>query len=73
MIDPNPCHGCTERYTACHDHCERRAKWLEQYHGQQEHLKECRERWHIPITSARQKAYNNYYPDHRKYTRGGSE
>ena len=72
MIDPNPCHGCTERYTACHDHCEKREKWLEQYHAQQKHLKECRERWRPPITSARQKAYNDYYPDRRKFTKGGS-
>lgn len=72
MIDPNPCHGCTERYTACQDHCEKRDKWLEQYHGQKKHLQECKNRWSIPMTSARQKAYEKRDRKQRKYKTGGS-
>lgn len=25
----NPCHGCTDRYPACHADCLKRAHWLE--------------------------------------------
>lgn len=74
MIDPNPCHGCTERYTACHDRCERREKWLAQYHAQQKHLQDCKNRWSIPMTESRQKAYNKYYHSkNSKYRNGGND
>ena len=26
-MSDSPCHGCTERYTACHDHCKKYKKW----------------------------------------------
>ena len=28
-MSPNnaPCKGCADRHTACHDHCEKYAKW----------------------------------------------
>ena len=52
MIDHNPCHGCTERYTACHDRCERRAKWLEQHRAEQKHLAAMKYRWAAPWTAA---------------------
>lgn len=74
MIDPNPCHGCTERYTACHDRCERREKWLTQYHAQQKHLQDCKNRWSIPMTESRQKAYYKYYQSKKSgYRKGGSD
>lgn len=72
MIDPNPCKGCTERYTACHDYCEKRQKWLEQHHAQQKHLKETKNRWCVPMTAAREKAYAKQPSDHHKYSQGGS-
>lgn len=70
MIDPNPCKGCTERYTACHDYCEKRKKWLEQYHGQQKHLRENTHRWSPPLSASREKAYAKYPTDNRKYKGG---
>lgn len=60
MIDRNPYLGCTERYTACHDHCERRAKWLEMYHGEQKHLAEMKSRWERPWSAAREKTTREY-------------
>lgn len=72
MIDPNPCKGCTERYTACHDHCEKHKKWLEQHHAQQKHLKDNSHRWSVPMTAAREKAYENHYHNNRKHSQGGS-
>lgn len=69
MIDPNPCKGCTERYPACHDHCEKRAKWLEQHLGQKKHLQDNKNRWSVPMTAAREKAYEHYY---HKSSKGGS-
>lgn len=71
MIDPNPCKGCTERYTACHDHCEKYKKWREQYHGEQKHLKDNKNRFSVPMTAAREKAYENYFHNH-KSSKGGS-
>lgn len=33
-MSPNnaPCKGCAERYTACHDRCERYAQWKAEVH-----------------------------------------
>lgn len=73
MIDPNPCQGCDERYTACHDHCEKRAKWLEQYRGQKKHLKEQRARWYIPGSVARDKVRSRYNNGLMKGHKGGEK
>ncbi len=27
-----PCKGCADRHTACHDHCEKYAKWKAEVH-----------------------------------------
>lgn len=70
MIDPNPCKDCPDRHYACQDHCEKREKWLEQYHGQQKHLKDNRNRFAVPLTDSRVKAYEKYY-HHRKSSKGG--
>lgn len=72
MIDPNPCNGCTEWYTACHDYCKRRQKWLEQHHAQQKHLKETKNRWCVPMTAAREKAYEKHRIGKYTYSHGGS-
>ena len=74
MKEPCPCNGCTERYTACWDHCDRHRKWHERFRAQQKHLAETGNRWAIPMTSSRQKAYDKYY--HSKNTKprkGGSD
>ena len=73
MIDPNPCQGCTERYTACHDHCEKHKKWLEQHHAQQKHLKEQRFRWCIPGSTARDKIRYSYSSGSNKSKKGGEQ
>ena len=72
MIDPNPCKDCTERYTACHDHCEKREKWLVQYHGQQKHLKDNQGRFCIPRSAARDKN-SVFYTNHPVKGRKGGE
>ena len=72
MIEANPCKGCTERCTACHDHCEKYKNWLEQYHAQQKHLKDNANRWSTPMTAARERAYEKYYHNNRKHSQGGS-
>lgn len=60
MIDPNPCKDCTDRHTACHDHCEKHKQWLTQLHAQQKHLKEQKASWYIPGSVARDKLRNRY-------------
>lgn len=67
MIDPNPCQGCTERFTACYDRCPKDARgefghnaWLKQYHGQQKHFEDNRYRLYIPMSAAREKRTRNF-------------
>ena len=55
MIGPNPCRGCTERYTACHDRCEKHKTWLDQHRAEQKHLTAMKSRWQIPWSSARER------------------
>lgn len=64
MIGPNPCKGCTERHTTCHDHCERYHEWRDQHLAQERHLKEQKSRWYTPRSEARDKAddYNIKHP-----------
>ena len=79
MSLPCPCENCQERFTACSDRCPMDARgeyghkaWKEKLHAQKKHLADNRNRWFIPMTSAREKAYQNYQPDRRKYSKGGS-
>ena len=72
MNETAPCKDCTERHTGCHGSCEKYKEWQERYRAQQKHLADNRNRWSIPLTSAREKAYANYHPDRRKQLKGGS-
>ena len=72
MKEVCPCKGCTDRHTACHDSCDKYQEWLARDHAQKKHLQDQRYRFHIPMTSAREKAYENYYFHHRKSSKGGS-
>ena len=63
MMEKCPCGGCTERFTACSDRCPKDARgeygykaWRNQYHAQQEHLKEVKYRFSIPPSESRDKA-----------------
>jgi hypothetical protein len=48
-----PCHGCTERYPACHDHChDKYIPWKEQNEAKRESSEE-----------AKRKEYNQYTLD----------
>ena len=46
MNEISPCKGCTERFTACSDHCPKDERgefgykaWKERFQAQQKHLK----------------------------------
>ena len=62
MIDKCPCHGCTERFTACSDRCPKDARgeygykaWRVQHEAQQQHYKENKYRFSIPPSESRDK------------------
>ena len=74
MRETAPCKGCTDRYTACHGSCEKYQEWLNQFHAQQKYLADIGNRWAIPMTSSRQKAYDKYYHSKStKHRKGGSD
>jgi hypothetical protein len=73
MIEPNPCKGCTERYTACHDHCEKHKKWVEQHRAEQKHLQDQKGRWCIPSSVARDKKRDLYAKGPAKGHKGGEQ
>lgn len=37
---PTPCMGCSERHTACHDHCDKYAGWKAELQKQKDNRKE---------------------------------
>ena len=71
MKEISPCKDCSERHPICHGSCEKYQEWKNRDQAQKKHLQENKNRWAIPMTSAREKAYANYQPDHRKYSQGG--
>ncbi len=73
MIDPNPCKGCTERHPACHDHCEDYQRWAAQSRAEQQHLKEQKDRWHIPYSAARVETETYYIKHPLKGRKGGQQ
>lgn len=66
-----PCKGCPDRHTACHDSCDAYKEWLDLYHAAKKQLEIDKNRWKIPMTYARQKAYDEHYPDLRSNNRQG--
>ena len=67
MIDPCPCHGCTERFPACSGNCPKDARgeygykaWKEQYDAQKKHFKDNEFRFSVPMTDSRNKAYSSF-------------
>lgn len=67
MIEPCPCNGCTERFTACSDRCPKDARgeyghkaWKAQYQAQQKHLADNKNRWQVPWSVSREKTTRNY-------------
>ena len=81
MIEPCPCNGCTERFTACSDRCPKDARgeygykaWRDKYHAQQKHLSANRNRWGIPWTAAMESRFrNNLKFGEGGFKRGGSQ
>lgn len=71
MRENSPCKDCTDRHTACHGSCEKYKAWQDRYHAQQKHLADSKKRWSVPMTSAREKAYSDYRPDRKRYSKGG--
>lgn len=63
MIETAPCKGCADRCTACHASCDKYKEWQERYHAQKKYLEDARNRWKIPMTVSREKAFEKYYPD----------
>lgn len=63
MIEPCPCNGCTERFTACSDRCPKDARgdfghkaWKERYHTQQKHLEANKNRFYAPWSPAKERS-----------------
>ena len=57
MREVSPCKDCTERFTACSDHCPKDARdeygykaWKARYQAQQKHLESGKSRWITPWT-----------------------
>ena len=60
MLEMSPCKGCTNRSPTCHGSCEEYKAWRDRYQAQQKHLADNRNRWGVPMTAAREKAYENH-------------
>jgi hypothetical protein len=73
MMEMSPCNGCTERYTACHDHCDKHKKWLDRYRAQQKHLNDHKGAWCIPTSVAREKNRTQYIKKPTKGRKGGEQ
>lgn len=72
MKEVSPCKDCSDRHPACHGSCEKYKAWAERDHAQKKHLEETKNRWCVPMTAAREKAYSKMPSDHHKYSQGGS-
>ena len=72
MMETSPCKDCTEKYTACHDHCDKYKGWKERYQAQQKHLRDNRYRMCIPMSHAREQA-SNHYLKHPLHKSGGDQ
>lgn len=73
----SPCKDCTERFTACSDRCPKDARnefgyraWKKQVGAQKKYLHDTKNRFSVPMTESREKAYRK----HRigKYSYGGT-
>lgn len=74
MKEMSPCKDCTEKYTACHDTCDKYKEWRDRYHAQQKYLEESKFRMNIPISESREKMqrrYEKYGSGGRKFGKGG--
>ena len=60
MREPNPCHGCTERYTACHDHCKRHKKWKAKHQAEQKYLDDNAYRFSTLWSASREKTLRTH-------------
>ena len=72
MREYSPCLGCEDRHTACHGSCEKYKAWKERDQAQKKHLEDNKNRFCVPLTSAREKAYAKHRPENHKYSQGGS-
>lgn len=73
MREDSPCRDCPERFPACSDHCPKDERgeygykaWKERYQAQQKHLKETGNRFSVPMTESRKKAYSKPRTHYRK-------
>ena len=67
MKEPCPCNGCTERFTACADHCPKDARgeygfnaWKVRCQAQKKHLEDTKYRFNVPMTESRERAYKQH-------------
>lgn len=72
MREDPPCRFCTDKYTACHDHCDKYKEWKERYQAQQKHFEDNKYRLNVPMTHAREKI-NDHYLKHPLHKRGGNQ
>lgn len=67
MIEPCPCNGCAERFTACSDRCPKDLRgeyghkaWKEQHRAQQKHLQDNKYRFGRPWSDSRERTARSY-------------
>ena len=72
MREDSPCRGCEDRHTACHGSCEKYKAWKDRDLAQKKHLEDNKNRFSVPMTASREKAYAKKPSDHHKYSQGGS-
>ena len=63
----SPCKDCAERFTACSDRCPKDARnefgyraWKKQVGAQKRYLHDTKNRFGVPMTASREKAYEKY-------------
>lgn len=61
-----PCKDCPDRYTACHDHCEKYQKWKEDRAAEKKFNEENGYFIHRPKSPARKRSTDQYLKDRRR-------
>jgi hypothetical protein len=67
MIEPCPCNGCTERFSACSDRCPKDARgefgykaWKARHLAEQKHLEANKNRFNSPWSPAKETRARSY-------------
>lgn len=71
-----PCKGCTERFLACSDRCPKDARreygykaWKRDVEEQKQCLRDIKNRFSVPMTASRKRAYDKYFIGKRTWGR----